>query len=202
MRQSLLGLVAFFGLTLAGTGAFAAGYDEVLGENAMGSPDAPVTIVEHSSLTCGHCGNFHHETLPKIKEAYIDTGKVRLVSRDFPLGQLALAAAMLPHCAGPDRYFGFLEVLFRTQDTWTRAKDPIQGLGQVARMGGMAEQQFQACLGNREIFEAIQARALEDQKRLGIESTPTFIVNGEKLVGALPFEEFAKVIDQALEKAN
>ncbi|MCG8507994.1 MAG: DsbA family protein, partial [Rhodospirillales bacterium] len=126
MRQILLGVVAVLAVTLAGGKAVAADYDEVLGEMALGRQDAPVTISEHSSLTCGHCGNFHRDTLPEIKKEYIDTGKVRLIYRDFPLGRLAMAAAMLPHCAPRERYFGFLEALFLSQDSWARSDDPAR----------------------------------------------------------------------------
>lgn len=194
--------MALVSVVLAGGGAAAADFDEVLGEHALGSPDAPVTIEEHSSLTCGHCGNFHREILPQIKKNYIDAGKVRLVFRDFPLDRLALAAAMIPHCAADGQYFGFLEVLFRNQETWIRASDPIAALGKLGRLGGMSQADFDACLGRQDVFEAVRDRALDDGKRLDIESTPTFFVNGEKVVGAVPYEEFSRIIDQALGKAE
>src|SRR5262249_21371307 len=84
-------------------------------EEALGDPNAPVTIIEYASLTCPHCAHFHKDVLPLLKERYIAPGKVRLVFRDFPLDQRALSAAILAHCAGPERYFGFLDVLFQTQ---------------------------------------------------------------------------------------
>lgn len=202
MRQTLLGIVAFLGISLIGSAVMAADFEEILGETALGSADAPVTLEEHSSLTCGHCGNFHRETLPKIKTEYIDTGKVRLVFRDFPLDQLALAASMIPHCAPKERYFGFLEVLFRSQANWMRAADPIAALNRLARLGGMSDADFNACLGRQDIFEAIRDRGTADGKRLGIDSTPTFFINGEKISGAAPFEDFKKMFDQALEKAK
>ncbi len=202
LRQSLLGLVFVLGISLIGTGAMAADVEDTLGEMALGSADAPVTITEHSSLTCGHCASFHAEKLPKLKKDYIDTGKVRLVFRDFPLGKLALIASMLPHCAGPDRYFGFLEVLFRSQRTWAGSNDPLLDLTRMARMGGMSEETVNACLGNKELFDAIQKRAAADGKKFDIESTPSFVVDGETISGNLPYEEFQKVIDAALEKAK
>ncbi len=194
--------MAFLGICLAGSVVAAADFEEILGESALGSADAPVTIQEHSSLTCGHCGTFHSQTLPQIKKDYIDSGKVRLVFRDFPLGQLALVAAMIPHCASEDRYFGFLEVLFRSQNTWARSADPAKALGQIVKMGGMSESDFQACLRRQDLFDAIRDRALSDGEKLGIDSTPTFFINGEKVSGAAPYEDFKKLIDQALEKAN
>ena len=94
-------------------------------EQILGDPDAPVTIIEYASLTCPHCAQFHNEVLPELKERYIAPGKVRLIYRDFPLDQVALAAAALAHCDGSDRYFSMLDVLFETQRNWARADDPI-----------------------------------------------------------------------------
>jgi len=202
LRQSLLGLVFVLGISLVGAVATAADFDDTLGEMVLGSAEAPLTIYEHSSLTCGHCAAFHAETLPKIKKAYIDTGKVRFVFRDFPLGKLALIASMLPHCAGPDRYFGFLEVLFRSQRTWAGSNDPLLDLTRMARMGGMSEEKVNACLNDKVLFEAIQKRAAADGKAADIESTPSFVINGKTISGNLPFEEFQKAIDAALEKAK
>ncbi len=181
-----------------GSPASAADSDALLPEMALGSPDAPVTIYEHSSLTCGHCAAFHRQTLPEIKKAYIDTGKVRLVFRDFPLDNLAYAAALLPHCAGPQRYFGFLEVLFRTQETWAGSKDPLNELKKVARLGGLSTNDFDACLGNQPLFAAIRDRAAADSKAHAIEATPTFRIGDETIVGGQPFDAFKKVIDDAL----
>ena len=194
--------MAILGISLAGTAFAAADFEEILGVRALGSPDAPVTIEEHSSLTCGHCGAFHRDTLPKIKKDYIETGKVRLVFRDFPFDQLGLYAAMIPHCVPPERYFGFLEVLFRSQATWIRAADPVKALSQIARLGGMSEADFQACIGREDLFNAIRDRAVSDGKRLGIDATPTFFINGEKVSGNMPYDDFKKIIDEALEKAN
>ncbi len=99
-----------------------------MAETAIGDPQAPVTVLEFSSLTCPHCAAFHGETMPKIKETYIDTGKVRLVYRDFPLDRLALAAAVVAHCVDPSRHFGFIEMLYRDQVAWTQSADPLKEL--------------------------------------------------------------------------
>ncbi|MCG8508832.1 MAG: DsbA family protein [Rhodospirillales bacterium] len=202
MRQTLLGIVAILTIALAGGKTLAADYDEVLGEKVLGRMDAPVTIYEHSSLTCGHCGDFHRDTLPELKKEYIDTGKVRFIYRDFPLGRLAMAAAMIPHCAPPERYFGFLDALFLSQGTWARSDDPAGEMSRVARLGGMSAEKFNECLGNQQIFEAIRDRAAADQEEHGINSTPTFIINGEKVAGNLPIEDFKDIIEEALKEAN
>ena len=201
MRRSLLGFVFIAAATLVSPG-YAASLNEILPEKSIGDADAPVTIVEYSSLTCGHCGTFHKEILPKIKETYVDAGKVRLVYRDFPIGQLALLAAMVPHCAGEERYFGFLEVLFRSQDLWARAQNPLAELQRVARQGGMSDKEFESCLNNEELYKAIRERAGDDEVRYGVRATPTFRINNKKVTGALPFEEFQEAIEAALESAR
>ena len=170
----------------------------LLSDRVMGHADAPVTIEEFSSLTCPHCAAFHRETLPKIKTAYIDTGKVKLIYRDFPLGTLAMAAAMVARCGKPDRYFGFLEVLFRGQQSWATSKDPRKELGRVARFANIGKAEFEACLENEALLKGIQGRADDAETRFGIESTPTFLINGVKVAGALPFEDFQTVIEEAL----
>jgi protein-disulfide isomerase len=192
----LLGLV----LLIAVIGpAVAISSDAVLEERSLGADDAPVTMIEYSSLTCPHCAEFHTTTLPKIEEQYVAPGKLRLVYRDFPLDPLATAAAMLPHCIEPDRYFGFLEALFRSQSTWARSQEPAKELERLSRFAGLSPAEFQACINNKELLQAIQQRAEAARREYNITSTPTFIINGEKIVGATRFEEFQKVIEQQLE---
>ncbi len=173
---------------------------EAVAEMAMGRDDAPVTMIEYSSLACPHCAAFHRDVLPKIKETYIDTGKVRLVYRDFPLGGLALAAAMVARCGGRQKYFGFIEVLYRSQAQWSRSDDPRRELARVARFGGISQKDFDACLVNEPLMTDIRERAADAQQKFGIDSTPTFIIDGEKIVGARPFEDFRDAIEKALEK--
>lgn len=173
---------------------------EAVAEMAMGRDDAPVTMIEYSSLACPHCATFHRDVLPKIKETYIDTGKVRLVYRDFPLGGLALAAAMVARCGGRQKYFGFIEVLFRSQAQWSRSDDPRRELARVARFGGISQTDFEACLVNEPLMTDIRERAADARQKFGIDSTPTFIIDGEKIVGARPFEDFRDAIEKALGK--
>ena len=173
---------------------------EAVAEMVMGRDDAPVTMVEYSSLACPHCAAFHRDVLPKIKEGYIDTGKVRLVYRDFPLGGLALAAAMLARCGGREKYFGFIEVLFRSQAQWSRSDNPRRELERVARFGGISQKDFEACLVNEPLMTNIREQAVDAKQKFGIDSTPTFIIDGEKIEGARPFEDFRDAIEKALAK--
>lgn len=170
-------------------------------ERILGNPDAPVTIIEYASLTCPHCAQFHTEVLPQLKERYIAPGKVRLIYRDFPLDQTALAAAALAHCAGPERYFSMLDVLFQTQGNWARAGDPIAALKRLGKLGGLTEQEMAACLADEELSDGILRQRLAGQNEYDIGSTPTFIIDGKAYPGARDVEEFGELIDPLLDQS-
>ena len=170
-------------------------------EQILGKPDAPVTIIEYASLTCSHCAQFHNEVLPKLKERYIAPGKVRLIYRDFPLDQTALAAATLAHCAGPERYFSMLEVLFETQSNWARAEDPIAALKQLGKLGGLTDQAMDACLADETLTNGILQGRLAGENEYKIGSTPTFIIDGKAYPGSRDVEEFAKLIEPLLDQS-
>lgn len=164
----------------------------------LGDANAPVTMIEFSSLTCPHCASFHANTLPDIMKNYIVTGKVRLVYRHFPFDQPALYAAALAECAGHDRFFDFLEVLFGSQNTWSRNANPLAALTNIGRLGGLKADAIAACFGDKEMLDRILSSRIEGAKEYDINSTPTFIVNGEKLVGAQPYEMFVDVFERLL----
>ena len=170
-------------------------------ERILGNPNAPVTIIEYASLTCPHCAQFHTEVLPQLKERYIANGKVRLIYRDFPLDQTALAAAALAHCAGPERYFSMLDVLFETQSNWARAGDPIAALKRLGKLGGLTEQEMAACLADEELTDGILRQRLAGQNEYDIGSTPTFIIDGKAYPGARDVEEFGELIDPLLDQS-
>ena len=167
-------------------------------EMTMGSKSAPVTMIEFASLGCHHCAKFHTETMPRIKKEYIDKGKVYFIFQDFPLGAPALAASMISRCAGPDRYFGFLEIFFRSQENWSRSKKPLQELKNVARIGGLSGDDVQACLKQQPLLEHIRRGALVGQEDFEINSTPSFVIGKKVIRGAQPFEVFKKALDKAL----
>ncbi len=162
-------------------------------DEVMGKQDAPITIVEYSSLTCPHCAQFHEMTLPRLKAEWIDTGKAKLILRDFPLDPLAQAAAMISHCSG-DRYFTFIESFFHYQPQWTRSPSPIDALATMARMGGMNESQVESCLNDRSLLDAINARKVDSVQTYGINLTPSFLINGKLVAGDLPYDQFAKIL--------
>lgn len=170
-------------------------------EQILGDPDAPVTIIEYASLTCPHCAQFHNEVLPELKERYIAPGKVRLIYRDFPLDQVALAAAALAHCAGPDRYFSMLDVMFETQSNWARENDPIAALKRLGKLGGLTEERMQACLDDQQLTDGILQTRLEGQNQYEIGSTPTFVIDGKAYSGSRDVEEFSKLLDPLLDQS-
>jgi protein-disulfide isomerase len=165
------------------------------GEQTLGNPDAPVTLIEYASLTCPHCAQFHTEVLPELKERYIEDGKVRLIYRDFPLDERALMAAALAHCVGPDRYFGFLDVLFQTQSSWAGASDYLVALKRLGKLGGMSDEQMDQCLADQELTDGILQTRLDGQNEHQVSSTPTLVINGEVYAGARSIEDLSEVID-------
>ncbi|MGQ0677094.1 MAG: thioredoxin domain-containing protein [Rhodospirillales bacterium] len=164
----------------------------------LGSPDAKVTIVEYASLTCPHCMRFHTETLPKLKAEFIDTGKVKLVYRDFPFDQAGLRAAMMARCGGKDRFFGFLDALFKSMDQWAREQDWRAALARIGKLGGMSQESFDKCLADAAVETAILNKRLEAAQKFGVESTPTFFINGEKVAGAYPLDHYVQIIKRKL----
>jgi protein-disulfide isomerase len=165
-------------------------------DHVLGDPKAPVTLIEYASLTCGHCAHFAVAVLPELKKRWVDTGKVKLIYRDFPLDQTALKAAQIAECAGKDKYFGVLDVIFASQSRWAASADPIGELGKSLRIAGMGEAEIKACLAN----DAVQTGVLADYRGgevLGVSSTPTLFINGEMYKGARSVDEldaaFAKL---------
>lgn len=167
-----------------------------LPEMWLGSEDAPVTVVEYASMTCGHCRNFEENTWPELKKAYVDTGKIRFILREFPLDPRATAAIMLARCS-EDNYFPLVNVLFRRQDDWARAPQEraAEALFQTVKIAGFSQESFDACLKDQQLLDNVNATRKRAAEEFGVDSTPTFFINGKKYPGALPFEEIAAIID-------
>ena len=165
-----------------------------LGDNIVGDAKAPVTIIEYASMTCPHCAAFHLETYPKLKAKYIDTGKARLIFREFPLDNLSLAAFMLTRCADKSKYFAFVDILFKKQRDWTTSKDPRTALFNIAKFAGFTKQQFDDCLKNEKIARAVREVGEIGSRKFNVDSTPTFFINGEVMRGNSGIAEFEKRI--------
>ena len=156
----------------------------------LGSEDAPLTMIEYFSLTCGACGKFHRDVLPTLKEKYIDTGKLRMEYRDFPLDIWALRAAAMARSAPQKRYDALITVLFDQQARWTHADDVLAALKQIGRLAGLSSNYVQAALMNTELLDGIANSRLVANRDLGVQSTPTFLIGDRKLNGFLPLDEF------------
>lgn len=166
-------------------------------DRILGNPDAPVTIIEYSSLTCAHCARFHADTLPRVKENWIEAGKARLVYRHFPLDGLALRAAAVANCFDGKRHFSFLDAMFASQQRWTRSSDPLADLARMARLAGMSQEVFDRCVEDEAEIDRILERRADGEATYDVNSTPTLIVNGKKLRGSVSYEDFEKVLEQA-----
>jgi protein-disulfide isomerase len=204
---SLTGFAALAGLSRLDliTAALANGTaDDVaepvsLPQMALGPADAAVTVTEYASITCPHCAAFNQNTFPKIKAAYIDTGKIRYVFREFPLDPVAAASSVLSRCIADgdaEKYFAVTDVLFR-QD-WSRWTKPRDTLNQVGKDAGLDEDQVRDCLKNEALFNRIVADRIYANAKLGIKLTPTFLINEDRIEGNAPFEEFDRRIKALL----
>jgi len=170
-------------------------------DRVLGKADAPITIVEYASLTCPHCAHFDQEVLPQLKKDWIETGKAKLVLRDFPLDQSALLAATVARCEPADKYYGFVDTLFKSQEEWASAKDPHAGLQRFAQLSGMGKKEFTACIDNKaEQDKVVQSRFVA-ANQLAVDSTPTFFINGTKFAGAPTAEEFDKALSAVAPKS-
>lgn len=168
-----------------------------LGDRSLGSADAKVVIVEYASTTCPHCAKFHAESFPTVKKDYIDSGKVRFIFREFPLNDVDLAAVMLARCAPEDQYFPLIEIYFEQQETWTKG-NPRNELFKIAQLAGFTQESFETCLKNEQVAKGILEGSERARTEFGVDSTPTFFINGEVVHGAQSTEEFTKLIDAAL----
>lgn len=167
-------------------------YDLVFGESK-----APVTIVEYSSLACPHCGEYHKDILPKLKEEYIDTGKVRYIYRDFPTNQPALFGALLSHCDSKNRA-KWLSVLFESQEKWAYSKDFQKILENMANLSGFSE--AKKCFEDKALIEGVMESSFIASKKYEIKATPIFFINGKKIEGSERYLKLKERIERILSK--
>ena len=168
---------------------------DALPDLSVGKADAPCTIVEYASMTCPHCAHFHNSVYPAIVSKYIDAGKVRFIMREFPLDTLAVAASMLTRCAGGEKTIPLLSVFFAKQEDWAFERaNQIPGLFKIAQQAGFTKDSFDKCLTDQPLYDKIVQGRDRASKTFGVDSTPTFFINGKKLADAPTIEAFDKAI--------
>lgn len=166
-----------------------------LNDISMGNPKAKVTMVEYASTACRRCARFSNEIFPALKKDYIDTGKVRFVFREFPYDDLAMVTFMLLRCASENQYFPLIKVLYKRQQSWERRPHELH---KIFKANGFSEKKFNACLNDKKLLNRIKDGVLRAEKVLHVNSTPTFFINGKKVVGTQPIGTFKAMIDAAL----
>lgn len=166
-------------------------------DRVLGKADAPIVIFEYGSLTCPHCAAFAAGTLPKVEEAWIATGKAKLVYRDYPLDKLALMAAVVARCAPPDTYFRVIAALFGDQANWGVMQDETQALERIRNIAGLTRQQADTCVNDTKLSDFVVAERFTAEKQYGVDQTPTFFVNGQKVAGERSYPDFEKVLQSA-----
>jgi len=167
-------------------------------DRVLGKSDAPITIVEYASLNCPHCAHFALDVLPTVKEKWIDTGKAKLVVRDYPLDEQALRAAMVTRCAPPDRYYALVDTFLQAQPKWVGARDYRETLARLAKLGGMSQKQFDSCIDDAALANKLAETRLVADQQLGVDATPTFFINGTRFEG----EPSVAAMDKALSAAS
>jgi protein-disulfide isomerase len=171
-----------------------------LPEMSLGRADAPVTIVQYASLTCPHCRAFHRDTFPEFKRTYIDTGKVRFIMREFPIGKQSGNATVALRCAPADKYFTLYGKFMEQQNAWVSQEVRLEPIFAVAKQVGMTQAQFDSCLKNQAMIDGL--KWVKDRGRtLGIIGTPNFFVQGKLVKKTLTMSDLREMIEPLLAAA-
>jgi len=167
-----------------------------LGERVLGKATAPITVIEYVSLTCPHCANFQKHLFPRLKKEFIDTGKIRYVVREFPIGRTAGTAAIVNRCAPEEKYFFLLDQFLTRQPEWVSQEVRPDAIYAVAKASGMSRETFDKCLSNQPIIDGL-TEVKQRGRQFGVIGTPTFFINGRKAQGAVTYDEIKAMIEQA-----
>jgi protein-disulfide isomerase len=211
-----LGIAAYFVLTpsdtateMAGTGP---GYTLTPHDRTLGNPKAKVVLIEYAAPSCPVCAAFNAQTFDSLKKDYIDTGKIYYVLRIFPLRPDDGAAEKIARCLPEDKYFSFIDLLFRNQPKWDveyayenpalQTPDGVRaGLVLLGRIAGLSADRVNSCMTDTKEDEIINKVAAEGEARYNITGTPTFILDGVSIgSGNLPYADMRKSFDSALAK--
>ena len=172
-----------------------------IGDMILGSADAPITVIEYASMTCSHCATFHENTYPRLKENYIDTGKIQFVFREFPLDAYALEASIMARCAGADRYFELVHEIFVRQEDWILARSPKsirRSLQNIGEDMGVTEEMNDICQDNEALQKRIAAKAAEGRTRYEVSGTPALVINGKLFEGTPNYNNVARYLEEIL----
>ena len=166
----------------------------------VGDKNAPVTIIEYASLSCSHCADFHNNTLNDLIKEYVDTGKARIVFRDFPFNYPALLGSMVLRCIPEDVRYDYMNALFQLQQKWVVRENAksTQELYKIMQSGGMTKEEFETCTNNVELENTILQALIAAQNEFNIQSTPSFLINGNLVEGNKSIKEFRQIIDKIL----
>jgi len=176
-----------------------AGAAEII-DMVQGAEDAPITVIEYASFTCPHCARFHSDVYKLLRKNYIDTGKVKFIFREVYFDKYGMWASMIARCNGPDRFFGMTDLILNSQSTWARAGDDlaiVEALRKIGRLSGMQDAALDSCLQDGEKLRALVGWYKENAQRDGIQSTPSFLIDGQPYKN-MDYEEFAKILDEKL----
>ena len=181
----------FIGFGLSSRASKIFNIEEILEPRYLGRLDAPIKFIEFVSMTCSHCADFHINTLPKIKKKYIDSGKLRLELRDFPLDGLALRASAMARLIDTNKYYKFVDMLFKKQKKWSRSENPINELKKLGRLAGLGKTKIDIAIDEISVLEAIFRMRQQAEKKYNVQSTPSFVINEQYfLSGNLSVEKF------------
>ena len=188
--------LVFFMLPISATTVLVVTEDDFV----IGDKNAPVTIIEYASLSCSHCADFHNNTLNDLIKEYVDTGKARIVFRDFPFNYPALLGSMVLRCIPEDVRYDYMNALFQLQPKWVVRENAksTQELYKIMQSGGMTKEEFETCTNNVELENTILQALIAAQNEFNIQSTPSFLINGNLVEGNKSIKEFRQIIDKIL----
>ena len=193
---SIVFFIVFFILPISANTVWEVTEDDFV----VGDKNAPITIIEYASLSCSHCADFHNNTLNDLIKEYVDTGKARIVFRDFPFNYPALLGSMVLRCIPEDVRYDYMNALFQLQQKWVVRENAksTQELYKIMQSGGMTKEEFETCTNNVELENTILQALIAAQNEFNIQSTPSFLINGNLVEGNKSIKEFRQIIDKIL----
>ncbi len=169
-------------------------------EMVIGNPDAEVEVIEYASYTCPHCANFHQSVYPTLKSDFIDTGLIKFVYREVYFDRFGLWASMVARCGGEQRFFGLTKMLYEKQREWTAGGDPVaiaENLRNLGKVSGLTDELLDGCMTDAAKAQALVDWFQQNTEDDGINSTPSFVINGVNFEGSWD-DELIPAIEAAL----